>query len=153
MKDRTASERVRRYRRRQHTQRDIDRVEVQVPSAVSEDVKALGQKARVAFKNASQASERVDLVLGTINAPRSKAIDAGTLLHCLIALEPQRGWRPHIEALFDEVSEEAVHDLVLAKIVSFEDLYRASRTWNVGHGRIAGWVREMADLRLASAPA
>jgi hypothetical protein len=153
MNDRTASERVRRYRRRQRTQRDIDRVEVQVPSAVAEDVKALGQKARIAFKNASQAQERVDFVLGTINAPRSKAIDVGTFLHCLMALEPQKRWRPHVEALFDEVSEEAVHDLVLAKIVSFEDIYRASRTWNVGHGRIVGWIKEMADLRLASAPA
>jgi hypothetical protein len=150
MTDKTASERVRRYRQRQQEQREIDRVEVQVPSAVSDDIKALGLKAREAFKHASQASERVNFVLGTINAPRPQAIDAGTFLHCLIALEPQNQWRPHIEALFDEVSEEAVHDLVLAKIVSFEDLYRASRTWNVGHGRIAGWVREMADLRLAA---
>jgi hypothetical protein len=153
MKDRTASARVRRYRQRQHKQRAISRIEVQVPSAVSKDVKDLGHKAREAFKNASQALERVDFVLGTINAPRPKVIDAGTLLHCLIAIEPQKQWKPHIEALFDEVSEEAVHDLVLAKIVSFEDLYRASRTWNVGHGRIVGWIREMADLRLASAAA
>ena len=153
MKDRTAAERVRRYRQRQHKQREIDRIEVQVPSAASADIKALGHKAREAFKNAYQALERVDFVLGTINAPRPRAIDVGTFLHCLIATEPQSPWRPHIEALFDEVSEEAVHDLVLAKIVSFEDLYRASRTWNVGHGRIAAWIREMADLRLASAAA
>jgi hypothetical protein len=153
MKDRTASERVRRYRQRQHEQREIGRVEVQVPSAVSKDIKALGHKAREAFKNASQALERVDFVLGTINAPRPKAIDVSTFLHCLLAIEPQTQWQPHIEALFDEVSEEAVHDLVLAKIVSFEDLYRASRTWNVGHGRITGWVKEMADFRLASAAA
>lgn len=153
MTDRTAAERVRRYRQRQHKQREIDRVEVQVPSAVSEDIKALGHKAREAFKNAQQALQQIDFVLGTINAPRPKAIDVGTFLHCLIAIEPQKQWRAHIEALFDEVSEEAVHDLVLAKIVSFEDLYRASRTWNVGDGRIIGWVREMADLRLASAAA
>jgi hypothetical protein len=153
MKDRTVSERVRRYRQRQHGQREIHRVEVQVPSAVSEDVKALGYKAREAFKNARKALAQVEFVLGTINAPRPKTIDVGTLLHCLFAIEPQKQWKPHIESLFDEVSEEAVHDLVLAKIVSFEDLYRASRTWNVGHGRIAGWVREMADLRLASVAA
>src|SRR5262245_51421353 len=151
MKDRTASARVRRYRQRQHEQRTISRVEVQVPSAISKDIKDLGHKAREAFKNASQALERVDFVLGTINTPRPKAIDVATFLHCLFAIEPQKQWKPHIEALFDEVSEEAVHDLVLAKIVSFEDLYRASRTWNVGHGRIVGWIREMADLRLASA--
>jgi nucleoside 2-deoxyribosyltransferase len=151
--DRTAAERVRRYRRRQRAQLEIARVEVQVPSAMSVDIKALGHKARAAFQNARHALDRVDFVLGTINAPRPRAIDLGTFLHCLFASAPQRPWQPHIEALFDEVSEEAVHDLVLAKIVSFEDLYRASRTWNVGHGRIAGWIREMADFRLASAAA
>jgi hypothetical protein len=153
MKDPTASDRVRRYRKRQQALRQIDRVEVQVPSAAAADIKALGDKARVAYKHAHQASDRVDFILGTINAPRPQPIDADTFLHCLITLKPQKQWRPHIEALFDEVSEEAIHDLVLAKIVSFEDLYRASRTWNVGNGRITGWIREMADLRLASAAA
>src|SRR4051794_13108176 len=112
MKDSTASERVRRYRERQHTLHEINRVEVQVPSAAAEDVKALGHKARDAFKHASEASDRIDFVLGTINAPRPHAIDTNTFLHCLIALKPKKQWRPHIEALFDEVSEEAVHDLV-----------------------------------------
>lgn len=153
MTDRTAVERVRRYRKRQRKLRGIDRVEVQVPSAVSEDVKAWGHKVREAFKHASLAPDRIDFVLGTINAPRPQAIDAKTLVHCLIALEPDERWQPHIEALFDEVSEEAVHDLVLAQIVSFEDLYRASRTWRAGHGRIVGWIKEMADFRLASAAA
>jgi hypothetical protein len=141
-------ERVRRYRQRQKKQRDIERVEVQVPAAASDDVKAWGHKARHAFKRAGLASDRVDFVLGTINAPRSKAIDAQTFVHCLIAVEPEKQWQTHIEALFDEVSKEAVHDLVLAEIVSFEDLYRAMRTWRVVHGRSSEWVKEMADLRL-----
>lgn len=52
----------------------------------------------------------------------------------------------HIEALFDEVSIEAIHDLVLANVVDFEQLYRASRTWRVTHGRNVPWIKEMADL-------
>lgn len=148
MTDRTAVERVRRYRQRQRKQRGIERVEVQVPAAASDDLKAWGQKARDVFSQAGRAYDRIDLVLGTINAPRSKAIDARTFVHCLITAEPEQKWHPHIEALFDEVSKEAVHDLVLARIVSFEDLYRAMRTWRLGHGRNAEWIKEMADLRL-----
>jgi hypothetical protein len=146
--DRTATERVRRYRQRQKKQRDIERVEVQVPAAASDDLKAWGHKTRGAFKRADLASDRVDFVLGTINAPRAKAIDGQTLVHCLLAAEPEKQWQPHIEALFDEVSKEAIHDLVLAGIVSFEDLYRAMRTWRADRGRSAEWVKEMADLRL-----
>ena len=153
MADRTASERVRRYRKRQSKLRSIERVEVQVPSAAANDVKRLGWKLREAFKRAEAAERQLDFVLGTINAPRPRPIDGRTLVHCLNANQPEKEWRPHIEALFDEVSEEAVHDLVLAKIVTFEDLYRAARTWRVTHGRIVGWIKEMADYRLASAAA
>ena len=153
MTDLTAAARVRRYRKRQQKLRDIDRVEVQVPSASADDIKHLSQKLRTAFKHADTAHLQVDFVLGTINAPRPKPIDAKTLVHCLTTIAPEKQWQPHIEALFDEVSEEAVHDLVLAKIVSFEDLYRAARTWRVTHGRIVGWIKEMADFRLASAAA
>jgi hypothetical protein len=151
MKDPTATARVRRYRKRQRRLRDIRRVEVQVPSNAAEDVKLVGLKLRAAFEHAKAAHRQVDFVLGTINAPRPKPIDAKTFIRCLLTIRQEPHWRPHVEALFDEVSEEAVHDLVLAKIVSFEDLYRAARTWKVNHGRIVGWIKEMADLRLASA--
>ena len=153
MADQTAAERVRRYRISQRTKRGIKRVEVQAPAAASVDVKKLGQKLVAAFKRAKEASPQVRLVLSTINAPRAKPIDSGTLVHCLLAIEPNPKWRPHIEALFDEVSPEAIHDLVLAKVVDFEDLYRASRTWRVTHGQTVDWIKEMADLRLASAAA
>ena len=54
-----------------------------------------------------------------------------------------------MEALFDEVSVEAIHDLVLAGLVEFEDLYRAARTWRVMDGRNIPWIKEMADFSLA----
>jgi len=149
MADRTAVHRVKRYRAAQKGDRGICRVEVQVPSLASDDVKALSAKLRSAFKNAAAAEPKVEFVLGTINAPRPRRIDAKTLVHCLTTSRLEARWFPHVEALFDEVSVEAIHDLVLARIVDFEDLYRAARAWRVTDGRNVPWIKEMADLSLA----
>ncbi len=149
MKDRTAARRVRKYRIRQKADRKIARVEVQVPDIAADDLKILSSKLRNAFKHADAADRQIDFILGTINAPRAHPIDTKNLIHCLTTFEPQARWRPHIEALFDEVSAEAIHDLVLAKVVTFEDLYRAARNWGVSNAGNIAWIREMADLRLA----
>ena len=149
MRDRTAARRVQSYRIRQKADRGIKRVEVQVPSSAVEDIKGLSRKFIAAFKQAVHANRQVKSVLTTINAPRPTPIDVNSFVHRLFTREADARWRPHMEALFDEVSPEAIHDLVLAGIVSFEDLYRAARTWGVTDGRNVGWVREMADLRLA----
>ena len=147
--DHTAARRVRRYRAAQKAERDIRRVEVQVPSEAIEDIKGLGRKLLTAIKRAGEAEAVVNSVLATINAPRPRPLDARGLVHCLTTPQPEAQWRPHIEALFDEVSVEAIHDLVLADIVTFEDLYRAARTWRQTGGRSVPWIKEMADLRLA----
>jgi hypothetical protein len=149
MIDRTASNRVQRYRFRQTSDRGIKRVEVQVPETATQDIKDLGNKLQIAFKNAAAADRQMKLVLGTINAPRPHPIDAQTLVHCLITSRPDSRFRPHIEAFFDELAPEAIHDLVLAKVVSFEDLYRAARNWRMSDAENAAWIKEMADLRLA----
>jgi hypothetical protein len=149
MGDRTAARRVQNYRIRQKADRGIKRVEVQVPAFAAEDIKGLSKKFLAAFGKAVQADRQVKSVLTTINVPRPAPIDVNDFVHCLLTREPDARWRPHMEALFDEVSPEAIHDLVLAGIVSFEDLYRAARTWGVTDGRNVGWVHEMADLRLA----
>ncbi|MGE0006092.1 MAG: hypothetical protein AB7S92_10890 [Parvibaculaceae bacterium] len=147
--DHTAARRVRSYRIRQKADRRIARIEIQVPDIATGDVRALGRKLRGTFKRAMAADRQIRLILGTINAPRRHPIDARSLVHCLTTFEPEARWRPHMEALFDEVSPEAVHDLVLAKVVTFEDLYRAARNWEVRNGANVAWIREMADLRLA----
>lgn len=149
MADRTVASRVRRYREAQKEEREIRRVEVQVPSVAINDIKALGGRLLKAFKRAAAAETQISFVLKTINAPRPHPIDAKTFVHCLTTDHPDRKWRPHIEAFFDEVSVEAIHDLVLAGVVSFEDLYRAARNWGITNGRSIGWIKEMADLRLA----
>ena len=122
---------------------------MQVPSAAVEDIKGQSKTYLAAFKKAVHADRQLKSVLTTINVPRPTRIDVNSFIHCLFTREPEAQWRPHMEALFDEVSPEAIHDLVLAGIVSFEDLYRAARTWGVTHGGNVGWVHEMADLRLA----
>ena len=153
MADRTAARRVKRYRTLQKLERGIARVEVQVPSAAAEDVKLVGRRLQDAYRKAGEAERKVASILATINAPRPQPIDAKALVHCLTTSRPERRWRPHIEAFFDEVAAEAIHDLVLAGIVTFEDLYRAARTWRVTNGSNVPWIREMADLRLARAAA
>lgn len=147
--DRTAARRVQRYRVRQKADRGIKRVEVQVPDIAVGDIKNLSGKLQSVFKGVSEANKQIAFVLTTINAPRPYPIDAQDLMHCLTTSQPDGRWRPHIEALFDEVSVEAIHDIVLTGLVSFEDLYRAARNWRVSDARNVTWIKEMADLRLA----
>jgi hypothetical protein len=153
MADRTAARRVKRYRALQKQERGIARVEVQVPAIAADDVKLVGRKLQDIYRKAGAAERKIGFVLATINAPRPRPIDAKTFLHCLTTARPEQRWRPHIEAFFDEVSPEAIHDLVLAGIVTFEDLYRAVRTWRATDGNNVPWIQEMADLRLARAAA
>lgn len=153
MVDRTAAHRVRRYRALQKRERGIVRVEVQVPAIAAEDIKFIGQKLHATYRKLEEARREVDFVLGTINAPRPHPIDAKTLMRCLTTSRADARWRPHVAAFFDELSPEAVHDLVLARLVTFEDLYRAARTWRMTDGRNVPWIKEMADLRLARAAA
>ena len=149
MTDRTASIRVKRYRSAQKAERGIERIEVQVPVSAREDIKAIGSRYRDLHRNIHKARRHLEFVLGTINAPRPHPIDEETFVQCLLSAQPKPQWRPHIEAFYDEVSEEAIHDLVLAGLVEFEDLYRAARTWKVTDGRRVPWIKEMADLSLA----
>ena len=153
MKDRTAARRVQKYRTRQKADRRIRRVEVQVPDIAVGDIKTLSGRLKSAFKRANAAGRQIKSVLNTINAPRPRPINAQIFIHCLTTPQPEARWRPHMEALFDEVSVEAIHDLVLAKVVSFEDLYRAARNWGLSDAGNIAWIREMADLRLAKPPA
>lgn len=146
--DRTAGLRVRRYRAAQKAEREIVRADLQIPARSVGDLKATARALRERYRKAAQAKPVVDLVLATVNAPRPQDMDARTLVHCLSTPLPEPQWFPHVEALFDEVSAEALHDLVLAGVVDFEDLYRASRTWRITDGRNLAWIKEMADLGL-----
>lgn len=149
MVDPTASRRVRRYRAVQKNPRDIVRADLQVPKLELADLKAAAKEARDRHARACLAKRELDFVLATINAPRPCHLDAQGLVHCLHTPNPDPAWLPHVEALFDEVSVEGIHDLVLAGVIDFEQLYRASRTWRVTHGRNVPWIKEMADLSLA----
>jgi hypothetical protein len=153
MADRTAAHRVKRYRALQKRERGIVRVELQVPAVAAEDFKLVGRKLQHAYRKVDDAKAQIDFILGTINAPRPHPIDAKRLVRCLTTSPPDAHWRPHIEAFFDEITLEAMHDLVLAGVVTFEDLYRAARTWRATDGRNVPWIKEMADLRLARAHA
>jgi hypothetical protein len=94
------------------------------------------------------AEKQISVILKTINAPHPTPIDTEIFVHCLTTDHPDRKWQPHIEAFFDEVPVEAIHDFVLASVVSFEDLYRAARNWRATNGSSFDWIKEMADVRL-----
>jgi len=153
MIDRTAASRVRKYRAAQKADRGIKRVEVQVPGEAVEDIKRLSRRLLAAWNSAAKADRLIQSVLRTINAPRPRPIDVRSFVHCLLTSMPDFRWRPHIEAFFDEVSIEAIHDLVLVELVTFEELYRAARTWRVTDGRNVPWIEQMANLKLAKAAA
>ncbi len=149
MADPTAVRRVRQYRAVQKNEREIVRVDLQIPARAVTDLKAIAKALRDRYARIDQARREIDFVLGTINAPRPHHLDAKGLVHCLTTPNPEHTWFPHIEALFDEVSVGAIHDLVLTGLVEFEDLYRAARTWRVTDGRNIPWIKEMADFSLA----
>lgn len=149
MADRTAARRVKRYRQAQSLERGIVRAEIQLPEPVAGPLKARGRALRAKFRAAQHAASTLELLLGTVNAPRPQTIDAPTLLACLLAPAPDAQWRAHVAAVFDEVSPDTLHDLVLAGVIEFEDLNRAARDWRIRDGRNLAWIAEMAELSLA----
>jgi hypothetical protein len=88
---------------------------------------------------------QLEFLLGTLPAPRPVALDGAGLLRCLYAAEPEPPWYPHVEALSHEVSAEALYDVVLVGILTFDDLRHAAQTWEVTHRRLFPWVVEMAE--------
>ncbi|MEA1673356.1 hypothetical protein [Nitrospirillum sp. BR 11163] len=152
-RDATAADRVRRYRQSTLTPRGIARVEVQTPMAAADALRAVASRWRQQFKQLTAAEPALARALSTINAPRSAPVDGPGLVALLLAPAPLEDWRAHVEALFDEVSMGTLHDLVLSGLLTFEDLYRALRTWRVPDASNAAWITEMADLSLGRAAA
>ncbi|WP_456712513.1 hypothetical protein [Bradyrhizobium sp. USDA 4353] len=85
----------------------------------------------------------------TINTPLPVRIDEPTLLACLKAKTPEPKWRVHVQAFFDEIDVSVIHQLVLDKAVTFEDLSRAIDIWHVAGAENERWVREMAAFEMA----
>ncbi|MDE1149926.1 MAG: hypothetical protein PW843_25525 [Azospirillaceae bacterium] len=152
-RDVTAAQRVRRYRQSSLGPRGLARVEVQAPAAVSDALKSVAARWRTQYKHLGTAGPALALALSTINAPRPVALDGPGLLALLLSPESIAAWRPHVEAFFDEVSMGTLHDLVLSGALSFEDLYRALRTWRLTDAANAAWVTEMAALSLGRSAA
>ena len=148
--DRTAATRVKRYRSAQKGARNIARVELQIPEGFRNEFKGFASNLRERYANLECARPNIDFVLQTINAPRPDHIDSETLLQCLLSRQRDKEWQSHIEAFYDELSEEAIHDIVLTGVIDFEELYLAARAWRVTNAKRVEWVKEMADFALAA---
>ncbi|MBH5397504.1 hypothetical protein HZZ13_06820 [Bradyrhizobium sp. CNPSo 4010] len=68
----------------------------------------------------------------TINAPMPVSIDEWTLLACLKGEISEPKWRVHLQALFDAVDVSVIHNLVIDRIVTFDELSKAIDAWQAG---------------------
>jgi hypothetical protein len=83
MADPTAVRRVRQYRAVQKNEREIVRVDLQIPARAVTDLKAIAKALRDRYARIDQARREIDFVLGTIDAPRPHHLDAKGLVHCM----------------------------------------------------------------------
>lgn len=147
MTDPTAARRVATYRSRQSIDLGFGRTEARVAVRDRPVLQRLAAELR-RRRTAARNNSWLDLALGTINAPRPIAIDAETLLDCLLADRPHPTWQPHLDAFFTELSVDLLHHLVLTGYCSFDDLRRAQSIWGPFRGDHHDWIDDMAHLSL-----
>lgn len=99
------------------------------------------------------AFENLTAAVTTINTPMPASIDEGTLLACLKGDISEQKWRVHVQALFDEVDVSVIHNLVIDRIVTFDELAKAIDAWQVTESENERWVREMASFEVGRSPA
>jgi len=143
----TAYQRIQRYRERQ-TEIGLIRHELRIAPEDRDAINALAKKRRKQRQSIIN-NKYLDFVLGTLNAPRPHPISGRDLLDCLRCDVPIACFKAHIEALFTEISAEALYWLVLSGVTSFEELNRAQIVWKHKKGPHYEWLQEMAELELA----
>ena len=67
----------------QKNEREIVRVDLQIPARAVDDLKAIAKALRDRYAGIDRAEREIEFVLGTINAPRPRHLDAKGLVHCL----------------------------------------------------------------------
>lgn len=136
------------YRDRQRT-RKKGRMEI---TSVPDPARAMIRDHAEAVKTACAVGAPIlRLVVKTLNAPLPHAVEPEAVMAALLA------WRrrPELAATMREFFRIApmgtLHDLVIAKALTFEDLRHALHVWapNPEDCPHAHWIEEMADLTLA----
>lgn len=94
------------------------------------------------------AFDNLTAAVTTINTPMPASIDEGTLLACLKGDISEQKWRVYVQALFDEVDVSVIHNLVVDRIVTFDELLKAIDAWQVTESENERWVREMASFEV-----
>jgi hypothetical protein len=92
-------------------------------AVAADDIKLVARKLQNTDRKLDDAKSHVEFVLGTINAPRPRAIDAKTFVRCLTNSRPRRAG-VHISKRSSTTSRR---NLVLVGVVTFEGLCRPAR--------------------------
>ena len=82
--------------------------------------------------------------LTTVNAPLPTHIDAHTLVDCLTLKNTDTKWRPHLKSFFEDVSSDAIMDMVIEDSITFDNLLKCMSFWDFEEDENARWIREMA---------
>lgn len=92
-------------------------------AVAADDIKLVARKLQNTDRRPDDAKSHIEVVLGTINAPRPRPIDAKSIVRCLTNSRPTRAG-VHISKHSSTTSRR---NLVLVGVVTFEDLCRAAR--------------------------
>lgn len=148
-KDGTAHLRMRRLRTNQEAL-GLKRVEVKVPTVAADAVRQHADALSARLAKAA-ASRSLSAALTTVNVPLPRQVLAGELVVAVLSPEPKREWRVWVASFLEDNPIELLHGIVLEGVFTFEELYRAARTWRLADVHSYPWIKEMADLGLARA--
>jgi len=93
----------------------------------------------------------LELAISQINASCSKKINSDTLISCVKGENKDNKWAIHVWTFLEELPVEIIHDIVLSRKLTFEELDKAVNTWRCMDGDTVFWIREMAALSLETA--
>lgn len=93
-----------------------------------------------------QCENITKLILGTINSPRPNWIEGAELWECVRSRKFRKHWKPHLIALYEEVGIGSLHDAVLCRYATFQELFLMSQVIEASNTEQVRWIKEMAGF-------
>jgi len=98
--------------------------------------------------------DKLQAIITHINASVKNRIDRETMVSCIKCIVRPAKWSYHINTFFLETPISLMHDIVLAGIFSFEELYVAYQKWapeGYADNETTQWIKEMYYLQMGRA--